>query len=254
MFAFLQCLPLFFIFMGLFSSIQIICYKNIQDTRLAKLVWQLPCHILCAITGLVASSSDDVNSFTISDFNSISLRPYCFYYAYWFIVCFDFYKNRNLKDIDHNMMLFHHTATLIAIFSSDYLGYRKIGLYILMLHDCSDVWIMILKLFFKLKVSEAGMIWAYLMTVAIWIYTRVYLFVYILCYSTIWPYLLANPKPYDLIPSGMLFVLCICNLIWTIKLLKLPFSKKVVETYEQTKNFIKKDFHTFENQLIHEHS
>jgi len=236
MFAFIQSFPLFLIFFGLFSSIQTISYHKIKDTRLAKLVWQLPSHILCAIVGLILIEDLSVAQLSTPNFNPQMIKPYCFYYAYWFAVIVDFYKHRNLKDIDHNMMLFHHIATLFALLSSDYLGYKKVGLHVLMLHDCSDVWIMILKLFSKLKVSEAGMIWAYLMTMFVWLYTRVYLFVYILCFCKLVTHLQTNPGPYDLIPSSMLFVLCICNLVWTFMLLKLPFSKKIVETYEQTQD------------------
>ncbi len=233
MLAFLQYFPWFVSSLFLFTSIQEVCYDKIKDIRLAKLVWQLPCHVLCAITGLVvANSCADVTMLT-PDFDSSTLRPYCFYYAYWASVCYDFIKQRSLKDIDHNMMLLHHIATIIALLSSDYLGYRRIGLFVLVLHDCSDVWIMLLKLFYKLKASEPGMIWVFTMTSIIWIYTRIYHFIYLLCYCTIFPVLWIKPIS-DLIPATMLLILAICNLIWTCMIFKLPFSKKnVTANYEQ---------------------
>ncbi len=234
MFAFITHLPLFLLFLGFFGSIQHITYSFIKDVRVAKLVWQLPCHILCATTGLIVAKKTIDN--TDANFDPITLRPYCFYYAYWIAVLIDFYKHRYLKDIDHNMMLFHHIATLIAIVSSDLLGFREIGLHVLMLHDNSDIWIMLLKLFFKFNVSEPGMIWVYIMTMYIWLYTRVYCFVYCLCYIVILPIFLTDfaTRPLDSLPVLMLFVLAGCNLIWTFMLLKLPFSKNIVSKHENT--------------------
>lgn len=242
MFAFINYFPLFLLFLGFFGSIQQFTYNKIQDVRIAKLVWQFPCHLLCALVGLIVADKECDLSMTIANFNPITLRPYCFYYAYWTAVLIDFYKHRYLKEIDHNMMLFHHIATLVAIFSSDYLGFRQIGLHVLMLHDCSDVWIMLLKLFFKFKVREPGMIWVYIMTMYVWLYTRVYSFVYCLCYCLILPVFLKEYKvrPLDTVPSAMLFFLALCNLVWTGMLLKLPFSKNIVANHEQQSMIHKK--------------
>ena len=56
-----------------------------------------------------------------------------------------------LRDKDFTIMSFHHLATMFAIITSDFLGYRTIGFFVLWLHDFSDIFIMSLKITAKLN-------------------------------------------------------------------------------------------------------
>lgn len=216
----------FFLFLCFFCSLQKICYDKVKDARLAKLVWQLPCHILCSLVGLYVADQQAGMNMLVSNYDSDPLNSYAFYYAYWMAVVIEFVISS--KDVDSKMMAFHHIATMAALVSSDYLGLRQIGLHVLLLHDSSDVWIMTLKLCFKLKMRDDLQILIYCLCMFVWIYTRIYLFSYQLCYNLIFYHSGAT----HLVPTAMLYFLAGCNLVWTYMLLKLPFSKSVVETYE----------------------
>ncbi len=135
-------------------------------------------------------------------------------------------------------MILHHIVTLIAIISSDLLGYRDVGLHVLLLHDASDIFIMGLKLLVKIlslknvKRSQDYIIVMYLVTLSIWIYLRLYKFVYKLCLELILPPFVTEPFwDWRRIPSIMLFILGGCNLFWTKLMIQLMFQKSLT-SYE----------------------
>ena len=235
-FAFKQHFPSFVIFTVFFISLQKCCYQKIADPKLAKLVWQMPVHVLCSIVGLLIADKVPSMKLTISTNNNINdhddktSEAYCFFYAYWVSTCFDFFytqKKRKLKDVDSTMMRNHHITTLTALLFSDYLGYRQMGLFVLYLHDWSDVWIMFLKVAYKLKFQEKIQKGIYAMCICVWIYTRLHVFCYQLCYCLLFGKLITEyrQRPFEIIPVLALYVLGVCNLLWTFMLLKLCMKK-----------------------------
>ncbi len=216
---------LFAFFLATFCSMQSVCYQHIEQKRLAKLIWQLPCHIVCTFVGLYFADKTSSDEMIYSGSFAHADVVYEFYYAYWTSVILEFVQSE--KDVDCKMMALHHIATVIAIVSSDVLGYHRIGLHVLLLHDLSDVWIMILKLCFKLKVSENIQIVVYILCMFFWFYTRIYMFVYCLCYEVLFKFV-----QIALVPIAMLYLLAVCNLVWTYMLLRLPFVNNVVSNYE----------------------
>lgn len=224
-----------------FLTFQELIYKLIQDPRKAKLIWQFPCHLLCTWYGWLYMSDDFDDLVEADVYETYLMKPYAFFFAYWVATCYDFAVSRE-KEIDWTTMFIHHIATMGALLSSDFLGYRKIGMLVLILHDWSDVWIMSLKLLNKYKQQIAySHIWIkvmYILTMINWMYTRIYWFVYFVCCTVIIPalYLIIELQEWvHSIPCIALLTLACCNILWTIYLLKIPFKKDVVADYENIK-------------------
>jgi len=235
---------------------QIGVYNYIPDKRIAKLIWQLPCHILCTSYGLLHANLNANESMMIAKPDATHFNIcYAFYYGYWLSVVYDFIKNRALKDQDFKIMICHHVATFIALISSDWLGFRDVGLHVLLLHDASDIFIMLLKLVVKYKLSETYVIFMYSICLFTWIYFRLWKFVWKLCSHLIWQKLIMEPF-WDgkAIPCIALFTLCGCNLLWTKMLLQLMLKRKLasyeIQSYEiQTSEVETYEIQTYEKQI-----
>lgn len=236
-------LPMFLLcYSVMFLLFQHQVYKYFEPRR-AKLVWQFPCHIVCTVVGLWTQWQ----YWPIDKFGNVNYQyvyypnreevhfilPYTFFYAYWIAVVVDFI--RSPRDRDFGMMCLHHLATFLALLSSDVLGYRAIGLYVLLLHDSSDIFIMLLKLVAKFECSSNVIASCYLVCMIVWIVTRMYLFVGKLCFQEIVPYMLQHSIwDCSIVPCVALLILAICNLAWTMMLLQLPFhQKRLVQYYEK---------------------
>ncbi len=225
MFAFLEHWKSFIVFLTLFAITQKTCY-NCFEPRYAKLIWQFPCHIACSAFGLLHAKYNADMSMALPNQNTNTSYAYCFFYAYWFVVIYDFVKYYKLKDVDFKMMILHHLVTVIALLSSDFLGYRDIGLHVLLLHDISDVFVMLLKLCAKFNRHVYIINTAYAICMIVWIYTRLYLFTYKLNYLLILPIITRH----NLIPAFALFVLSACHIVWTKLLICISLK---TSSYEQ---------------------
>lgn len=129
------------------------------------------------------------------------------------------------SDKDRHVMTAHHMLTLIALIISDVFHHRTIGLYVMMLHDVSDVFIMTLKIIVKSHMFSATTITVtYLVTFTVWLYTRVYLFVGRLVIVDL---LINHPKE-DLslgacTAFGCLVLLSFAQMYWTVLIARLAF-------------------------------
>lgn len=206
-------------------------YKWVPDRRLAKLVWQLPCHLVCTSYGLLHAEMHANENMMIAKPNDTHLHmSYAFYYGYWLSVVYDFVKNWDLKDKDHMIMIFHHISTFIALISSDWLGYRDVGLHVLLLHDGSDIFIMLLKILVKCSVGNVYVYIAYAICLCVWIYLRLWKFVWKLCIHLMWKYFIMDPFfSWKAIPAIALYTLSFFNLVWTKMLVHLMCKRKLIE-------------------------
>lgn len=246
MFAFAEQKLVFLFSILAFYLIQSHARRLYPDERQFKLIWQFPCHVLCTFIGIVTHWQNwpatiygecDYKYMSTPDVTDVCSRAaYAFFYAYWCAVLAEYLHEKN-HDRDFYMMGIHHATTFLALLTSDAFGYRAIGLYVLFLHDTSDIFVMLLKICYKFHGRNEPMLrCAYIMCIIVWLYTRVYLFAFKLCAISVFNYVIEQQAWHskECIPCIALFILAACNLIWTGMLFKLPFknSKEVCDEYE----------------------
>ncbi len=155
--------------------------------------------------------------------------PYVLFYFYWVssILQFIFLYERSK---DTHVFAVHHVVTLSALLASDLLEGRALGLYILFLHDVSDIFIATGKILFKLDHWLTS--YASAPCLIIWIWTRVYLFGFKLVFCLLIPtwiaeYIQFRYTAFQIYTSGFallcMIVLTLCHLWWTSILLKISW-------------------------------
>lgn len=229
-----------------FHQTRLWCQKRFPDARIALYKWQLQCHIVCTLFGFVFIPQAS-NLFLQLKVEEPLLQPedvygehYAFYFGYWLVVYYNFLRSD--RDSDFKIMISHHFLTLWALITSDYCGFRRIGVYLLLLHDLTDIWIMLMKL--SLKLSHRWQMLAYSVCMVFWIYCRLFVFGWYLFCMRVIPrfrlFLQTEDAPFMrkviyFIPVFCLAGLLLCHVVWTIMLLQIPCQdpREVVDKYEK---------------------
>ncbi len=153
-------------------------YKYHVDSKWAQSLWQFPSHIICTFVGLYFYNHEVKNQFHllfVPDHDCLS-GAYAFFFAFWATNILDYYQGTFADDRDRKVMILHHLATPLALISSDLFGLRRIGLYILLLHDTSDIFIAFMKIAYRRNTSETILTPIYVANLLVWCFTRLYCF------------------------------------------------------------------------------
>ncbi len=242
MISILQHTGIFLMSLLTFGMLRGFSYKfHPEDPKWAKLIWQLPCHVVCTMVGwqyYVDNVKDHFDVILVPDNECLS-EAYAFFFGYWTTVVIDFYRDTFSRDRDKNMMLLHHCATFLAMASSDVFGFRRIGVYILLLHDFSDIFIMTLKISFSRHIDMIYMTSVYLVTLMAWVFTRIILFGELYVYHVLPAFhekvIVGEKNVLYILPVIALTILLSCNLLWTKMLLgyAMKTTHEVVHDYRQ---------------------
>ena len=109
--------------------------------------------------------------------------------AIWIDTCFShrFIEERHK---DYVMMYVHHLVTILLVLGSYANNYLRVGAVILFLHDSSDVFLDLLKIFNYLKLEgRRGCFiieFAFLANLLVWAYTRLYIFPVRIVWTGVW--------------------------------------------------------------------
>ena len=109
--------------------------------------------------------------------------------AIWIDTCFShrFIEERHK---DYVMMYVHHLVTILLVLGSYANNYLRVGTVILFLHDSSDVFLDLLKIFNYLKLEgRRGCFiieFAFLANLLVWAYTRLYIFPVRIVWTGVW--------------------------------------------------------------------
>ncbi len=224
-----------------FMTLRTASYHFHEEPKWAKLLWQLPSHVLCTSVGYwcyVNFVRDEFDETILVPDKNILSSEYAFFWGFWLTVVIDFYVDRFSRDKDRLIMLCHHIATFCALISSDLLGLRRIGLYVLVLHDCSDILIMGLKIAYRSHVDTVYLTSIYLMALLTWLCTRIWLFGELyLCYILPIFYVEVKHNLFYTLPVLALTILFVCNIMWTRMIIGygLRSTHDVVQDYEGAK-------------------
>ncbi len=200
--------------------------KTCNDSRKwTELLQSFASHIICTLVHwLYYDEFAHTDFFVPSDSLQI---PYIFFWCYWCLSVAQFFAGY-VPDKDVYILGLHHIVTMSALFVSGWLGYRAIGLYILYLHDVSDIFISGVKICFRVNHWITPPV--YICCVVVWIWTRLYLFGWKLVAQSVTHALLEewnDPKYNTIIGGGMaalcLWTLFLCHIWWTWLLLRIGF-------------------------------
>ena len=125
-----------------------------------------------------------------SQANNVSMHLfYLVQLAIWIDTCFwhCFIEERHK---DYVMMYVHHLVTIMLVWGSYSNNYMRAGTVVLFLHDSSDVFMDLLKIFNYLKLEgKKGYFLvetAFLVNLLVWPYTRLYIFPMRIVWSGVW--------------------------------------------------------------------
>lgn len=224
-----------------FISLEQLCACE-RNEKLGKYIYKLLCSMICACISQCFYT--DWSNLVEPNLNDTFLdQPYVFFMGYfiasWGIFLKDSIDGKH-KNADFWIMVIHHVATALALFSSDVYGYRKIGNLIISIHCLTDCWVNLLKITQKVNSPYRNIVYGLCMFS--WILFRIGFFVGgIICYEIIPKIMTDIHKPdanlWHLLPCFGLFALAICNLGWTYMLLRLSCktNAQIVEDYECSK-------------------
>lgn len=201
-----------------------VCEDLYQPRKFSKLLWPLPIQIFAVLSDFTHLPIVDATIMTATTNDGLAVF-YEVTIALWFAVLLD-HLAHDEGDKDRQIMLIHHLCTLTALFASCYGGYRRVGTVVLLLHDAVDVPLTILKISVKTKQSEFVCALTYVLTVATWFVCRNVLFSGLL-YMYVIPASQEQQTTSLYIATLCLCVLWVCNCIWTVMLLRVPFKNKI---------------------------
>jgi len=141
--------------------------------------------------------------------------------AYYIYSLFALYIEPHQKDF--SQMLIHHIATVALILFSFYVGFFRVGIPVLLVHDVSDPLLQIGKLFFYSgKQTVADIIFA--LFAVVFILSRIVIYPYYLLYTTYFE----SKQFLEYVPfhrefNGFLFLLFILHLIWSATIIKMVY-------------------------------
>ena len=125
-----------------------------------------------------------------SQANNTSLHLfYLVQLAIWIDTCFShrFIEERHK---DYVMMYVHHLVTILLVLGSYANNYMRVGTVILFLHDSSDIFLDLLKIFNYLKLEgRKGCFiieFAFFANLLVWAYTRLYIFPMRIVWTGVW--------------------------------------------------------------------
>ncbi len=122
--------------------------------------------------------------------NKLSVHAmYLVQMSIWLVTCFQhrFVEERHK---DYFMMYIHHLVTIALVFISYSYNYLRIGVYVLFLHDVSDIWVDLIKIFNYCQLEGAKGAFlveiVFISNFASWAYFRMYMFAYEVIYRRVW--------------------------------------------------------------------
>ena len=169
-------------------------------------------------------------------------------YIFHFLSCFSqliivYLKPKNLHDKHHNMMFTHHILTLLLLIISYAFNYTIIGIYILYLHEISDIFLDLTKIFKYLYRFNLAKFFMTLLII-IWFYLRIYNFgdfiieaKYFLYYNNL--DIIKQNTSY--IAIFFIDILFIFDIIWFIFIVKL-YSKIILKNPKQLLLILNKEY------------
>jgi len=141
--------------------------------------------------------------------------------AYYIYSLFALYIEPHQKDF--SQMLIHHIATVALILFSFYVGFFRVGIAVLLVHDISDPLLQIGKLFFYCgKQAVADIIFA--LFAVVFVLSRIVIYPYYLLYTTYFESKhFLEYVPFHREFNGFLFLLFILHLIWSATIIKMVY-------------------------------
>lgn len=205
------------------------------DRNKSKVLWPLPCHIICTLQGWrMGSQWFLIDNILVPERDGQMM--YAFYYAYWTNVIIDF-ALQSTKNKDYHFLCIHHIATWCAMLMSDLIDRRIVGWNVLFLHDVSDIGISSLKISVKYQFPRNAVKIIYMLTMIVWIVTRLMMYGIVICVQAIlveWE----RVHKFTAIDSGCvitLWTLLTLNCLWTKMLIDIGLREDAEEIYEKNK-------------------
>jgi len=141
---------------------------------------------------------------------------------------------------DYVEMMLHHIITLLLIFLSYMSNYSNVGAAVMFSHDIGDVFVSIVRTVLDLKFPSFVIATAFFTMLAVWIYTRLYVFPMDILYVAVTS---NNTHDIYVFLVGMLFILQVLNIYWFIMFARIAYNFVYKRTKEDILHTIKKDEH-----------
>jgi hypothetical protein len=222
---------------------------KIQMKKWQEQSWQLCIHVSMSLLELYILSTEDWWTDTITiwvphpfeqrGMHRVDLQVlYITQLAVWIYTCF-IHRFVDERRKDYFVMYTHHLVTIALVGMSWAVGYLRIGLLVLWIHDVSDIFVDLLKMVNYLKLEDKRGYFAseiaYVACVAGWFYWRLYQYPFkVLHAALVVPYtvLLKTPReaiqllpalgleifptdlPYHLESNALLFLLLGLHIYW----------------------------------------
>jgi ceramide synthetase len=192
-------------------------------------------HVTMTTNGLLSldTSLDPSGLLMTSSYNDVYGASLQLYYrtqlGLWLAFLYEFMAFTPPQQ-DKYVMGAHHVATISAIVASNNNTLRPLGALIMLIHDASDIPVMLLKIVSKFQFPEAVVSVSYVVCLTTWVYARLYLFGWTIAIQSVWgDHILppsANPSLALRVAGVCLLALTCMHTWWAGLILQLPFKER----------------------------
>uniref|UniRef100_A0A7S1PJT5 TLC domain-containing protein n=1 Tax=Percolomonas cosmopolitus TaxID=63605 RepID=A0A7S1PJT5_9EUKA len=162
-------------------------------------------------------------------------------------------RRNHVRDDDLQMQI-HHMATIFLLVGSFHVGHLRIGTLVLYVHDMSDVFVAITKIFNYTKFRDGILVVLLSNLVLSWAYYRLYRFPKDVILIIMEQIGFANKSTFDYSLMFGLIVLFILHVIWFYQIIQIPmaivYGNEEYDTTEHWKEATKMDKKERERRIV----